>query len=128
MSNPSKQKGTAWETAIVNYVSPVLPAAERIPLAGANDKGDVRLCAGVHVEAKNLAKINLAAIVDEAVREGQNFGGLCVAWIKRRMKSSPGDGYVVMTGAQFVDLILAVEHARGIAVDTAVERIARKAA
>lgn len=126
--NRSKQKGTAWETAIVNYAKPVLSGAERLPLAGANDIGDVRLVAGIHAEAKNCATLKLAEWVDEAVREGKNFGGLCVAWIKRRGKSSPGDGYVVMTGRDFLDLVIAVEYARNLSADVVAEAIRKKAA
>lgn len=44
MANPSKNKGTAAETAVVKYAWSVgFHEAERIALAGANDQGDVVL-------------------------------------------------------------------------------------
>ena len=44
MANPSKNKGTAAETAVVRYAWSVgFTDAERIALAGANDQGDVVL-------------------------------------------------------------------------------------
>ena len=44
MANPSKNKGTAAETAVVRYAwSMGFMDAERIALAGANDQGDVVL-------------------------------------------------------------------------------------
>ena len=44
MANPSKNKGTAAETAVVKYAwSQGFVNAERIALAGANDQGDVVL-------------------------------------------------------------------------------------
>jgi len=44
MANPSKNKGTAAETAVVRYAwSQGFTDAERIALAGANDQGDVVL-------------------------------------------------------------------------------------
>lgn len=51
----SKQRaiGTAVESAIVRYArAHGFPHADRRPLAGALDKGDVLLCPGVIVEAK----------------------------------------------------------------------------
>lgn len=53
MSNPSKNKGTAGETAVVKYARQYgFPLAERIALHGAQDHGDVRLTAGLILEVK----------------------------------------------------------------------------
>lgn len=54
MSNPSKNKGTAAETLVVRWArNNGYPHADRQPLRGNRDAGDVTLCPGVIVEVKN---------------------------------------------------------------------------
>jgi hypothetical protein len=105
----AKRKGTAAETAVVRFLQANgWPQAERRALAGAADRGDV---AGlpVVVEVKNAARMELAAWLDEAVKEaGQRSpyygqvppsdGTAGVVWHKRRGKASPGDWYVTCDG------------------------------
>jgi hypothetical protein len=102
----SKQKGTAWESAIVAYLNGAGFSVERRTQAGAHDKGDV---AGLPlvIEAKNCRATELAAWVDEAVREARNAGvAVGAVWHHRRGKASPGDGFVTMRGEDFVTLLL----------------------
>lgn len=109
----SKGKGTAWETAIARYLADSgFPLAERRALAGAFDQGDI---AGVPVviEAKNCARTELAAWVDEATSEAVNAGvDVGVVWHHRRGKGSPGEGFVTMSGATFVRLMRDLEKVR----------------
>lgn len=103
----SKDKGTRWESAIVDYLAGHgFPWAERRALTGSQDRGDIAGVPAWVVEAKNHATLNLAGWVDEATTEQANAGAdyACV-WHHRRGKASPGDGYVTMTGATFVRLI-----------------------
>jgi hypothetical protein len=103
----NKAKGTAAESAVVNYLRQWAPLTERRALNGALDRGDVAGIPGVCLEVKSHAHIDLAAFVDEAVKEGRNDrADVAAAWIKRRGKGSPADWYVAMTGAQFVDLLI----------------------
>lgn len=103
----AKDAGTRWETAVVDaLIAHGWPHAERRRLAGAQDKGDVAGIAGVCIEAKDAQRHELAAWVEEAAREGTNAGArLSVAWAKRRGKPRAEDGYVVMTGAVFMQLL-----------------------
>ncbi len=58
MSNPSKQKGTAAETAVVNAALDAGIVAHRVALAGIHDKGDVWLANGravIECKAGNMA-------------------------------------------------------------------------
>ncbi|WP_435613264.1 hypothetical protein [Streptomyces sp. bgisy159] len=95
-SNPSKQKGTAWESALVAYLREHHdPGVHRNVQMGARDIGDL---AGYYlhaVEAKAEKTITLADYIAQANREaihaGQPFG---CAVVKRRMKGV-ADGYVV---------------------------------
>ena len=108
--NPSKQKGTAAETAVVDYLrANGWPHAERRTLAGAHDRGDIAGIPGVVVEVKACRTFDLAGWVAEAHTEAENAGmPLGVVWAKRRGKSSPDEWYVVMTGRDLVVLLKAV--------------------
>jgi hypothetical protein len=103
-----RRKGTAWESAIVNFLHEHgFPWADRIPLSGAKDRCDVTPGPGGPViEAKNLKQSEWATGLDEANRGAANarapFG---VLWAHRRGKGSPGDGFVVMDGHTFVLLL-----------------------
>ena len=103
----AKAAGTSWETAIVRaLVAHGWPYAERRRLAGAHDKGDISGIPGLVIEAKNTNRLELAAAVDEANVEALNaHAAIGVAWLKRKGKTSPLDGYVVMDGATFLRLL-----------------------
>lgn len=81
---------------------------ERRARTGAHDQGDIAGLAPFCIEAKSTARTELAAWVAEAKAEAINarvpFG---VVWAKRKGKTSPADGYVVMDGSTFADLLLA---------------------
>lgn len=102
-----KQKGTRWETRIVDYLRERgWPHAERRTLNGAKDQGDISGVIGVVIEAKDAQRHELASWLDEANTERDNasadFG---VVWAHRRGKASPRDGYVVMDGDTFTWLL-----------------------
>ena len=107
MVNRSKKKGTAQETAIVNWLNDIGIRARRVTLSGANDKGDIELLDfPVIIEAKNEKRMTLSEYVDEANREGDNAGNkIGIVWHKRRGKASPGQHYVTMDGNQLVNLL-----------------------
>lgn len=108
MTNTSKQRGTRWETAIVDYLKTKgWPFAERRALQGSADRGDIILgIPGVVIEAKNAKEYRLAEWVNEAVTQGANDQArVAVVWAHRRGKGSAGDGYVIMTGDQFAYLL-----------------------
>lgn len=110
----SKQraKGTAAETAVVNYLNAAGFNAIRNPLHGANDKGDIHLDGiPVVIEVKNCVKIELSEWLKEAEAEKLNAKARSgVVWHKRKGKSSPGDWYVTMDGATFLDYLEFVEN------------------
>lgn len=105
----AKAKGRTWENEIVGaLIEAGWPHAERRRLAGALDRGDIAGVPGVVIEAKNRAAISLAAFVDEAESEAAHDARdrIGVAWIKRKGKPRAVDGYVAMTGATFVQLLI----------------------
>jgi len=103
----SKRKGTGWESAVVAYLKENGVAhAERRALNGSTDRGDVAGIPGVVIECKNEKAVSLAAYADETERERVNDGARhAAAWIKRRGKASPADGYVLLSGAGFLRLL-----------------------
>jgi len=105
--NRSKAKGTSWESAIVDFLSDrQWPNVERRALTGSNDRGDIAGIPRCVIEAKNAARFDLAGWVAEATKERNNAQALFAAvWAKRRGKASPKDGYVIMTGEDFVTLL-----------------------
>lgn len=104
--NRPKQRGTAWETTIVQYLRMHGIQAERRALGGANDRGDIAGIPGLVIEAKNAARLDLAGWVDEAEKERVNDNAdIAVVWVKRRGKTSAAHGYVVMDGLTLVHLL-----------------------
>lgn len=116
MTNRSKQKGTAWETSLVSTLfDEGFVDARRVVLSGALDKGDVHVGDVDHplvaIEGKNEQRMAVAEYVDEANREGVNAGAIYggVAWVHRRGKSSPLDGYVIMDGRTFLGMLATLQ-------------------
>lgn len=111
----SKQKGSAWERAIVEYLRTIAwPYAERRLAGSAKDRGDIAGVPGVVIEAKNTARTELAQWIAEAEVERLHDGAwLGVVWHKRRGKASAADGYVTMTGQQFARLLVLATSAEG---------------
>jgi hypothetical protein len=81
MVNPSKNKGTAAETAVLRYAwSQGFNDAERIALAGANDQGDVVLMREPKIilevkagkTAQNASLGQISKWLDETARERDN--------------------------------------------------------
>ncbi len=115
MANPSKQKGTAWESAIVSYLHGLGVQAKRIVLHGNKDEGDIEVTSDAilakefHIEAKNCNTITLAAWVDEARVEGINAGVPVVVVAKRKGRTSPEHAYVITELPTFLRLTGMVE-------------------
>lgn len=105
MSNPSKQKGTAFETLIADYLRTYFPTVERRALNGATDRGDIAGVPRLVIECKNHKTMNLAGWLDEAERERLNAREpVGVVIHKRRGKSDPRAQYVTMDLETFVGL------------------------
>ena len=103
----AKKRGTAWETAIVNYLRDKgFTYAERRALAGRHDQGDLTGIPGICVEAKSVSRLDLSGWLDEAETERDNArADVGLVWIKRRGHTSPGRAYVLMSGDDLVWLL-----------------------
>jgi endogenous inhibitor of DNA gyrase (YacG/DUF329 family) len=117
-----RQKGTSFETAVVNYLHGHGVSAGRLPLAGNKDEGDIRAWtekAGFwHFEAKNCRTITLAAWVAEADAEAANAECPVAVVAKRVGKGDPGEAYVVMPLRVFVSSVLGYDGTRGHSEET----------
>ncbi len=103
----SRAKGTAWETRLVEYLRDQgWPHAERRAMQGSRDRGDIAGVVGVVIEAKSCRAVDLAGWLDETTVEQANAGAnVGAVWVKRRGRTNPGAGYVVMAGATFTTLL-----------------------
>jgi hypothetical protein len=111
MTNPSKKKGTKYESELVAYLRYHLerPDIERRALSGTQDRGDIAGLESWTIEAKNHNAQNFAGWLDETQREQRNAGteyGLLV--VRRRMKPV-GQSFAVMTLDQLIDIIIDLE-------------------
>lgn len=107
--NRSKAKGTAGETAIVaTLIEEGWPHAERRALKGNLDRGDVAGLPGVMIEAKAEKSYDISGWLKEvAVEKANDNAAVGACWFKIRGKTDPRQWGVVMTGAQFVELLKA---------------------
>jgi hypothetical protein len=75
-------------------------------MQGSRDRGDIAGLPGVVIEAKNCKQLDLAGWLDETTVEQANAGAnVGAVWVKRRGRTNPGAGYVVMAGATFTALL-----------------------
>ena len=93
-----KQKGTAAETAVVNWlVSKGRKHVERRTLNGVKDRGDINGIIGVVIEVKNHQRMALSEWVDELVVEiGNDNASSGVVIHKRKGTTDVGKWYATM--------------------------------
>jgi hypothetical protein len=104
----AKQKGTTWETAVVDYLNSAGVGCMRRPLSGSLDKSDIIIFSDptVAVECKDHKAITLSTFVDELKAEMSNLGsrlGFCVV---KRARKPVSEAYVVLPLSVFVDQVL----------------------
>lgn len=111
----SKRKGTAAETAVVNWLREHgWPSAERRALAGNADRGDIAGIVGVVLEVKAKKEMDLSGWVKEAETERRNDGadfGIVIA--KKRGTTDVGEWYAVMPVEQLAALLDAAGYGNG---------------
>lgn len=109
MSNPSKQKGTKWETDCLELIKELYPEAVRSPAWGAEDRGDLYGTGQYTFECKAVKSHDLAGFIEEAKTEAQNAGTkFPVVFLKRRNKST-SQGYAIMEIGSFIELMKKAE-------------------
>lgn len=109
MVNPSKIKGTAAETGLVNYLNPNgFPGAERRALTGAFDQGDITGTPGLAWEVKNCKTYSIPKWLKETeaerINSGADFGILAIKPNGVGVTNA-GQWWAVMPMAQMVELL-----------------------
>ena len=113
MSNPSKQKGTFFESLFVAYLVLRGLNAERRALHGNTDKGDVSGVEDWTFELKNRRSLDIPGAIDEARIEAKNAGTRWYAAIvKRPRKGDAAEAIAAMPASLLVDLILELRRLR----------------
>ena len=111
MTNPQKQKGSAYERAIVRYLGTQGFTVERTRAGWADDRGDIH---GIHhsvfgnftIECKNHKTINLSGWLQELEKEREaNGGGLGAVVHKRRGFTNGEDQYATLPLWMLVQLL-----------------------
>lgn len=104
MANPSKQKGTAFETAVVRHYDAEGIDAKRIVLHGNKDQGDIDV-GEYNIEAKNCNAISLGTWIKEAEVEAVNAGKPVVVVAKRKGITDPAKSYVITTLDTWIKMV-----------------------
>jgi len=102
----SKAKGTAFERLIADHLAQYWPFADRAPLTGNKDRGDISGTPGIVWELKNAKTLRLSEWLDEAETERDNASAeVGVLVVKRRGYARPGDQYAVVSLADMIFLL-----------------------
>lgn len=112
----SKRKGTAAETAVVNYLRSTghFPYAERRALHGNNDQGDVTGCGPIVFEVKNHRELKLSEWLEELQIEIHNANANTGAVIaKRRGITNVANWYAILPVYLLVDLLVEAGYGDG---------------
>ena len=115
MSNPSKAKGTSFETLVREYlVSKGFSKAHRTALSGGQDTGDINGIVNLHTDAevavqcKNQKKFNLSGWLDDTVEQAERLDdAVPLLVVKRPGKGAESldDTYAVMRLCDVVRLL-----------------------
>ena len=103
--NRPKVAGTRFERAVCDYLAAWFPHVERQCLRGRYDRGDLLGIPMWAVELKAEKNLDPTAALKEAQAAQRNSGAAwCAAILKRRSKPI-SEAIVVMTLAQWADLV-----------------------
>ena len=111
MSNPQKNKGSAYERSIVNYLRSAGFDADRTRAGWTDDRGDVHGVTDIQgrpftFECKNHRRDNLPGWIVELEREIANAGGdIGVVVHKKHGTTKPEDQYASLPLRMLVQLI-----------------------
>lgn len=106
MANPNGRKGSAFETACIEYMRQNgFPYAERRVPTGARDKGDLGGVPGLMLEFKNHKLIDLAGFMDEVKAETEHAHAHIGAAVIKRRNFGVDRAYFVMEFKPALDLL-----------------------
>ena len=106
MSNPSRQKGTAYESDIVRFLRASGFDVWRLAQTGTEDQGDIAGLRDFAIEARNRRRLELAKNIDDANDRARCKGSRFGITIMKRVGRPVEDSYVAMDLSTFSDLLL----------------------
>ena len=112
MPNANKRKGTAWESAVRDFINSVrVNRATRVAQAGA-DEGDVHVNGMFALQCKDVAASNYSKWVKDAAEQAKAARLPFSAVVHKRRQRKVGEAYVVMSLDTFTDIAARLEVAR----------------
>lgn len=111
MSNPQKNKGSAYERQIVAYLREAGFAVDRTRAGWADDRGDIHGVSDPHgtpfiFECKNHQRLNLSGWITELLTEIGNAGGMAGVLVhKKRGTTDPAEQYATLPFGMLVQLL-----------------------
>jgi hypothetical protein len=114
MTNPSKDRGTRWETAVAAFLRDAgFEECYRMAPAGEFDAGDLGGIPEVAFECRDRNRLTLSENVDDANDRAHHKGADYGVTVMKRRGRGAKDAYVAMDLATFVRLLQdLVQHAR----------------
>ena len=106
VSNPRKEKGSAYERLIVGYLRDRGYEVDRTRAGWSDDRGDIHGIEGVVFECKNHKRMDLSGWLAELVVEMANAkSDMGVVVHKKQGATNPADQYATLPFGLFVDLL-----------------------
>jgi len=111
VTNPQKQKGSAYERSIVEYLRANSFGVDRTRAGWADDRGDIHGVSSPSghpfvFECKNHVRLNLSGWVSELLTEIDNAGGMAGVLVhKRRGTTDPSQQYATLPFGMLVQLL-----------------------
>lgn len=106
MSNPRKEKGSAYERLIVGFLRDKGFEVDRTRAGWVDDRGDIHGIDGVVFECKNHKRLDLSGWVAELASEMANAkSDMGVVVHKKRGTNDPAQQYATLPLGLFVDLL-----------------------
>ncbi|UJQ87175.1 holliday junction resolvase [Arthrobacter phage BaileyBlu] len=117
----AKQKGTAWETALVKYLGEIFGGRfglvpRRVAQEGFKDTGDLHGLGPFIAQAKNWASWQDAIRegLDGAEKQKTNAGADYGVALVKRARRGTGEGYAVLTVETFARVLLRLQRAEAL--------------
>ena len=106
MTNPQKQKGSAYERSIVQYLRDNGFTVDRTRAGWSDDRGDIHGIDGFTWECKNHKALNLAGWINELHDECRNAGTSLGAVVHKKRGSTDGaEQYATLPLGMLVQLL-----------------------